>query len=725
MSAFPIGLAAHTFPIWPVKDGVCACKNGAACTRPGKHPRCSWTSFDPAAYNFSPEEGSQYGIRTGKGSGIFVVDCDEMSAVESFVAEFPEALDTYMVETASGAHFYFQHPGFPILTSKNVLGEGIDVRGDGGFAVGPGSIHKTGVMYAVGNDLPIARASDGLALACKKDDTRESGDAVTPIGVDHPYYAERLKKWWDAVATWPADGSVNLLNLAQTGVRTYELPDSDVEDGLETYNERCSPRWTTSELDHKLTDARNIGTFQIGAGEAVRDALKEAIERAIARQEEQAFEAAEETREMRAKPRKQQVTGWVHPYEIGQAMDLEVKPTKISRTKLLSNLTMLPDWEGVLQEDEFKGRIYAVDPPVHMKGAEKGAVTTSDANAACAWFEHMGCIVSDEAMWKAMVLVAEQNGYHPVREYLDGLDPAGSPGLLDDLATRVFGVTGRWENDFLKKFLIGAVRRIDNPGVQMDNVLLLVGEQAAKKSSFVRALFGHEKGHEERKWFRTQVPALDKTDASLAVSGFWCLELGEMHRVISQDSSVVKEFITRTVDDFRKPYGRVEVSQPRQCVLIGTTNHEECLIDATGDRRWWPIQSNDVNVDLVAELRDSIWAEARRLARAGEQHWYSKEDEAIIARDVHVLYKSEDSRTSLVASYLGRIKATEVTVMEVWTNALAGEAKDIKKPDEMRIAAILRALGCSKAALTRGAPRHWLVAEAIIEARVKPKASAA
>ena len=250
-------LSAHTFPLWPVTaEGTCGCSD-PGCERAGKHPRCAWTTWTKG------HKSESYGIRTGMDSGVFVVDCDTAEAVEAFVGKYPEALTTYAVATAKGAHFYFLTPNYAIKTGKNVLGPGIDVRGDGGFVVGPGSMHKSGVVYTAGDDVPIGQASAGLKLACMRDrDEDAATEVVKPIGPEHRYWSERVARWEQDVQTWPADGSVNLLNLAQTGVRTYELPDDVVLAGLETYNTRCSPPWSPTELDHKLTDARTIGTFQ-------------------------------------------------------------------------------------------------------------------------------------------------------------------------------------------------------------------------------------------------------------------------------------------------------------------------------------------------------------------------------------------------------------------------------------------------------------------------------
>lgn len=48
----------------------------------------------------------------------------------------------------SGRHIYFEHPGRDVRNSAGKLGLGLDVRGDGGYVLLPGSVHRdTGRVY--------------------------------------------------------------------------------------------------------------------------------------------------------------------------------------------------------------------------------------------------------------------------------------------------------------------------------------------------------------------------------------------------------------------------------------------------------------------------------------------------------------------------------------------------------------------------------------------------
>ena len=57
--------------------------------------------------------------------------------------------------TANGRHLYFDTNGLLIGNSVGKLGPGIDVRGDGGYVVGAGSVHPSGHVYRYANEQEI------------------------------------------------------------------------------------------------------------------------------------------------------------------------------------------------------------------------------------------------------------------------------------------------------------------------------------------------------------------------------------------------------------------------------------------------------------------------------------------------------------------------------------------------------------------------------------------
>jgi KaiC/GvpD/RAD55 family RecA-like ATPase len=89
------------------------------------------------------------GIVTGRISGVVVVDTDSEAAEAWAIEHLPAT--PMMCQTAKGMHRYYRHPGVEVRNGARIKTvDGVielDVRGDGGYVVGPGSTHPTGITY--------------------------------------------------------------------------------------------------------------------------------------------------------------------------------------------------------------------------------------------------------------------------------------------------------------------------------------------------------------------------------------------------------------------------------------------------------------------------------------------------------------------------------------------------------------------------------------------------
>jgi predicted P-loop ATPase len=228
--------------------------------------------------------------------------------------------------------------------------------------------------------------------------------------------------------------------------------------------------------------------------------------------------------------------------------------------------------------------------------------------------------------------VARMNSYNPLQQYLTSLTWDGTKRahtLLtdyfdacltnargDDITQHVRSIGEKW--------LISAVARALDPGCQVDTVLVLEGNQGIRKTSAFRALGGE--------WFCDTQLALGDKDSKMLTASNWIIELAELASFKRSEVEGQKAFLTTRTDKYRPPYARANVSCPRMCVFVGTVNPDEggYLTDRTGNRRYWPVWCNKINLEALEQDRDQLWAEAVHLYRAGER-WWLDEDEQVIA----------------------------------------------------------------------------------------------
>ena len=92
------------------------------------------------------------GIATGVISGVVVLDIDPRhggdGTIVTLPAQYGKLPETPTVLTGGrGIHLYLRHPGRVVPNSASQIGQGIDVRGDGGYVIAPKSVHESGMCY--------------------------------------------------------------------------------------------------------------------------------------------------------------------------------------------------------------------------------------------------------------------------------------------------------------------------------------------------------------------------------------------------------------------------------------------------------------------------------------------------------------------------------------------------------------------------------------------------
>lgn len=251
----------------------------------------------------------------------------------------------------------------------------------------------------------------------------------------------------------------------------------------------------------------------------------------------------------------------------------------------------------------------------------------------------------------ALNLIMEENSFHPVRDYLSSLTWDGQKRVEDVLIDYLGAEDIPYTKAVCKLHLVAAVARVFRPGCKYDYMLTLTGKQGIGKSTLIRYLAGNQ-------YFNDSITELKGKDTMEALQGSWLIELGEMSATKKADVEIVKQFIAKTTDRYRPPYGRRTIDYPRQCVFWGTTNDAEFLRDKTGNRRFFPVDVGaqpcikDVFEDLPAE-RDQIWAEAVAMYKAGFKLYLDREmaEEAIRQQEAHA---EESSKFGMVEEYLNR-----------------------------------------------------------------------
>jgi predicted P-loop ATPase len=382
-----------------------------------------------------------------------------------------------------------------------------------------------------------------------------------------------------------------------------------------------------------------------------------------------------------------------------------------------------PEWAGVLGYNEFTSAYVVLKPPPSPVTANiESEIEDHFDVQLLRWLERRGLMVKPDLVRRVVDVIARQNSYHPVREYLEGLPQWDGMPRIGSWLIDYCGVTSsdvnpnRYAISVGEKFLIAAVKRIFDPGAKVDSVLVLEGRQGIGKSTVPRILAGDQ-------WFSDQLADMGSKDASLQLRGLWIVELSELDVLNRAEMARAKAFLSQQTERFRLPYGRRIIQVPRQCIFMGTTNAESWLKDETGGRRFWPVRCGHIDLEGLRRDRDQLWAEALHQCRAGATWWL---DDAEVVQDAieeqRARYQADvwqeqiakwleapDRRLDEHGQPLGEFTSSSesVTIIDVLHHCIGKRLDMWTQADKNRISCCLTALGWERYKAGPKGARTW------------------
>lgn len=359
-------------------------------------------------------------------------------------------------------------------------------------------------------------------------------------------------------------------------------------------------------------------------------------------------------------------------------------------------------WRNRIWYDEFARAAYVEVPRGATGWYERSKLTNTAITRARLWVKDTyGIDPKEKDVGHVIHMVAREgeNSVHPVRAYLEACaEKWDGQSRLRELLCGYFGAEDIEINAIIGlRFLISAVARIMEPGCQVDSMLVLYGEQGIGKSGAVKILAVHKAW-----WSDTEIKigGFNDNNAYTALHGKWLYEIAEMSSFKTANAKSVRAFITSSSDNYRAVWERTNDDWPRQNVFIGTTNVQQIIADATGSRRFWPVEVTQVDFAGLTKDRDQIWGEAVHWYRAGEQ-WHLTYDEGkVLDAGLRGAAEKVDPWFDAVAEYIERSRPNmPVWIGDLMVNALQMGAKDQTNLTRARVEECLRSLGYRAAPL--------------------------
>lgn len=217
---------------------------------------------------------------------------------------------------------------------------------------------------------------------------------------------------------------------------------------------------------------------------------------------------------------------------------------------------------------------------------------------------------------KSISRIGEKNKYNPVIDYLNECEfnwdeKVGRIKQLCDTLDVPEWFNKDLRNILVTKWLLNTANiPFNNGDSNTEGVLVIQGDQGIGKTT----------------WIKKLIPIYLKTGLELDPSDkdkiyncikYWVCELGELDATMKSDQAKLKAFLTESIDEIRRPYAIAPERYPRKTAFYGTVNKAEFLKDETGDRRYWVIPVENINIDDMKEIDiNQLWGEVMHLLKS-------------------------------------------------------------------------------------------------------------
>jgi predicted P-loop ATPase len=333
---------------------------------------------------------------------------------------------------------------------------------------------------------------------------------------------------------------------------------------------------------------------------------------------------------------------------------------------------------GAIKYNSLTGRIEIVKDLGWAR--ESSTLTDTDLKYFYLYFERTYGLTNQKHIVNAVGIVANDNQYHPIREYLNKLQWDGRDRVRYALQKYLGADTSDYTYECLKVFMLGAIDRVFHPGEKFDLMLCLVGGQGAGKSTFFRFLAVKDE------WFSDDLKRLDDENVYRKLEGHWIIEMSEMIATANAKSiEEIKSFLSRQKETYKVPYETYAQDRLRQCVFAGTTNKRDFLPkDRSGNRRFLPImvhaeEAEEHILDNEESSRayiEQMWAEVMEIYRTGRYVLKLPERFEANLKDYQSDFMQEDTQAGQIYAWLEQTTETKVCSKQIYLEALGNTFKE-------------------------------------------------
>ena len=374
-------------------------------------------------------------------------------------------------------------------------------------------------------------------------------------------------------------------------------------------------------------------------------------------------------------------------YSVEQVKGLLSTDEKDRTVQSIDNCMLILQHDPVLSQaicyNDLTGKI-DITKDLGWGKSDSGGIRDVDENQIEWYMERTYGIRNYPAIGKALNIIASQNHFHPIKDYLEALEWDGVSRIAEVLPKYLGAEKCDYTTEVMTLLMQAMIHRLYEPGCKFEIMVCLVGGQGAGKSTLFRLLAIKDE------WFSDDISRLGDENVYRRLQGHWLLEMPEMLGTVNAKTvEEIKAFLSRQKDTYKVPYERHPEDRPRQCVFVGTSNTLDFLpLDRTGNRRFAPIMIHAERVEkhILANEKESrdyikqLWAEMMVLYRSTKYHKLklSPETEEYL-KNMQKEFMPEDTKVGIIQEWLDNCGEDYVCSLMIYREALKHEYEEPKQ----------------------------------------------
>jgi predicted P-loop ATPase len=173
-----------------------------------------------------------------------------------------------------------------------------------------------------------------------------------------------------------------------------------------------------------------------------------------------------------------------------------------------------------------------------------------------------------------------------------------------------------------KKWLVATVACSIEDDTTNQTVLIFTGKQGIGKTSWFQKLMPEDL----KDYFYSGVINPANKDTTLLMSEKFIINLDELAAFNKKQIEAFKEMITKSTITERRAYAHFTEDYIRRASFVGSSNHNEILMDVTGNRRFLCFEATEIDFQHQINL-DLVYSQAIHLLKSKDfKYHFDKED---------------------------------------------------------------------------------------------------